>query len=160
MFSEELTKKAELLVEKGKVLLQKGAMIKLARAESIKRAEIRKQEELRRKQEETQHYHCYELAHIPQTLKEEKIDDEMSIIPRDPYYPFPYFDTKDSERFYVKEEAFNCSSAEDGELDIPIPKTQKGKKKSKPALKQQPVMKDRVPMPIGKTTGASKARKL
>ena len=127
-------------------------MIKLATAENIKRAEIRKQEELRRKQEETQHYYCYELARIPQTLKEEKIDDEMSIIPRDPYDPFPYFDAKDTQCFYVKEEAFSCSSAEDGEPDIPIPKKQKGKKKSKPVLKQQPVMKDRVPMPLGKMT--------
>ena len=72
LFSEELTKTAELLIEKGKALLQKGAMIKLARAENIKRAEIRKQEELRRKQEETQHYHCYELVHIPQNSERRK----------------------------------------------------------------------------------------
>ena len=149
MFSEELTKTAELLIEKGKVLLQKGAMIKLARAESIKRAEIRKQEELRRKQEETQHYHCYELVHIPQTLKEEKIDDEMSIIPRDPYDPFPYFDTKDTKHFYVKEEAFSCSSAEDGEPDIPIPKKQKQKKEIKASLEAAACNKRQSPYAYG-----------
>ena len=72
---------------------------------------------------------------------------------------FPTLTLKILNVFYVKEEVFSCSSAEDGELDIPIPKKQKGKKKSKPVLKQQPVMKDRVPMPMGKMTGASKAKK-
>ena len=67
LFSDELAKTAEILIDKGKALLQKGAMIKLAIAENTKRVEIRKQEELKRK-----HYHCYELAHIPLTLKEEK----------------------------------------------------------------------------------------
>ena len=48
LFSNELTKTAEILIERGKALLQKGARIKLARAQSTQRAELRKQEELRR----------------------------------------------------------------------------------------------------------------
>ena len=135
LFSDELTKTAEILIAKGKALLQKGAMIKLARVECIKRAEIRKQEELKRKQAETKHYHCYELACIPLTLKEEKIDDEMSIIPRDPYDPYPYFEAKDMECFYVKEEAFSCTTAEDGEPDIPRPEKEKEIKASPEAAK-------------------------
>ena len=65
---------------------------------------------------------------FPKTLKEEKIDDEMSIIPKDPYELFLYFDAKDTKCFYVKEEAFSCSSVEDGEPDIPKPKKQNGKR--------------------------------
>ena len=161
LFSDELAKTAEILIEKGKALLRKGAMIKLARAESIKRGEVRKQEELKRKQAETEHYHCYELACIPLTLKEEKLDDEISIIPRDPYDPYSHFDAKDVEHFYVKEEAFSCSSAEDSDPDIPRTKNkkEKKKKKSKSVLKQQLVTKSRVPMPMGKMTGASKPKK-
>ena len=68
------------------------------------------------------------MARIPLTIKEEKIDDEMSLIPCDTYDPYPYFEAKNTERFYVKEEAFSCSSAEDGEPDIPPPKTQKPQK--------------------------------
>ena len=47
LFSDELTKTAEILIDRGKVLLQKGARIKLARAQSIERAVLRKQEQLR-----------------------------------------------------------------------------------------------------------------
>ena len=49
LFSEELTKTAELQREKGKVLLQKGAMIKLARAESIKRGRNKKTRRIKKK---------------------------------------------------------------------------------------------------------------
>ena len=78
--------------------------------------------------------------HIP--VKEEKIYDEMSLIPRDPYDPYHTLMQKNTERFYVKEEAFSCSSAEDGEPDIPVPKTHKWQQKSKPVLQNQPVLKD------------------
>ena len=84
----------------------------------------------------------------------------MSIIPRDLYDPYLYFDAKDVKRFYVKEEAFSCSIAEDGEQDIPRLKKEKKKKKSKPVLKQQCVTKSRVPVPMDKMTGASKPKKL
>ena len=128
MFSDELTKTAEIFIERGKALLQKGARIKLARAQSIQRAELRKQEELRRQQEETQHYHCYELACIPLTVKEEKIDDEMSIIPQDPYDPYLYFDTKETEHFYVKKKPSVVHQLKTVSLIFHYPKHKSGKR--------------------------------
>ena len=77
---------------------------------------------------DTQHYHFYEVAPIPLTTKTEKIDEEMTIEPRDPFDPYPYFNKKQVEAFYVKEEAFDCLSASD---DI------KEKEKEKENIKRQ-----------------------
>ena len=35
----------------------------------------------------------------------------MTIESRDPFDPYPYFEKKQVEAFYVKEEAFDCSTA-------------------------------------------------
>ena len=164
MFSDEMTAAAEIMIEKGKRILQLASQIKCARAQSIKRAEERKEAEERQWLLGTQHYHFYEVTPIPLTTKTEKIDEEMTIEPRDPFDPYPYFDKKQAEAFYVKEEAFDCSSAPEDIKEKERErkrKLKKGKKTKKylPILPTQPVPPvEKVAMPIGNIRAPGKKK--
>ena len=164
MFSDEMTAAAEIMIKKGKRILQLASQIKCARAQSIKRAQERKEAVERQCLLDTQHYHFYEVTPIPLTIKTEKIDEEMTIEPRNSFDPYPYFDKKQVEAFYVKEEAFHCSSAsEDIKENERKRKHKKGKKTKKdlPILPTQPVPPvEKVAMPMGKTGAPGKKKKI
>ena len=81
MFSNDMEVATEIMVEKAKKLLQLSSQIKCAQAQSIKRAEERKEAEERQRLLDSQHYHCYEVAPIPQIVKPQVIDDEVTIVP-------------------------------------------------------------------------------
>ena len=106
-----MTAAAEIMIKKRKRILQLASQIKCARAQSIKHAQERKEAEERQWILDTQHYHFYEVTPIPFTTKTERIDDKMTIEPRDQFDLYPYFDKKQVEAFYVKEQAFDCSTA-------------------------------------------------
>ena len=72
MFSDEMTAAAEIMIKKGKRILQLASQIKCARAQTIKRAQERKEAEERQWFLDTQHYHFYEVTPIPLTTKTEK----------------------------------------------------------------------------------------
>ena len=92
------------------------------------------------------------------------IDDEVTIEPWDPYNPYPYYDKHQVKAFYIKEEAFDCSTASKDLKDTEKEeKKKKGKKfkKNLPVLPTQPIpSQEIVAMPMGKIGAPGKKKQI
>ena len=119
-----------------------------------------KEAEERQQLLDTRHYHFYEVAPIPQTTKTEVIDHEVTIEPRDPYDLYLYFEKHKVKAFYVKEEAFDCSTALEDLKEKEKERQKKKGKKDLSVLPTQPIpLQEKVAMPMGKIGAPEKKEK-
>ena len=79
-------------------------------------------------------------------------------------HPYPYYDKHQVKAFYIKEEAFDCSSASEDLWEKEKERKKKKGKKSKknlPVLPTQPIHpQERVAMPMGKIGAAGKKKQI